>query len=114
MTIDTQNRHAVYHQGATLPDLALTLLDDPGELIPFATGYTFTATVYLHGSTTPAFGPKTTGIAGADTDPNVVISWADSGEIGGLNPGEYDLRLVATRTLDGRDRIFVVHFRVRA
>lgn len=108
----TRDFKAVYHAGATLPDLVLTWEDDEGEVIPFASGYTFALTVTPHDSETPSF-PKSSGIIGADTDPNVTISWAATGEIGGLTPGDYDLEVLATRTADGRVRVFQGRIRVR-
>lgn len=47
---------------------------------------------------------KTDGIAGADTEPNVVTSWA-IGELASLAGHKYKLRLVATDVL-GRESVF--------
>lgn len=81
-------------KGAALPDRGLVWLDDEGGLIDFS-AYTFQLKI---GATDDgaALITKTTGITGADTSPNVVISFT-AGELAGLDAEtEYVCQLMAT------------------
>src|ERR671932_757318 len=91
---------AEYYAGSDLPDLAVTWLDDLGIVIPFASGWTFTARIGRRGR--PILVTKTTGFTGSDTAPNLTLAWAE-GELGALDPGAYVLQITATR-VDGKKR----------
>jgi hypothetical protein len=86
--------------GAELPDWTFHWLDTSGNTIDFSTGHAFTLRVGNAGSGVMA---KTTGIAGADTNPNVTISFAVD-EWANVPPGLYSAELWARRTVDDRDR----------
>lgn len=89
-----------YISGAELGDMEVTWTDNAGAVIDL-TGHTFEVKV---GRRRRAFFTKTTGITGAATAPNVVIGWEIVGDLNGLSPGEYDVRIAATRTSDGKTR----------
>lgn len=91
-----------YIQGADIPDLTVTWYDQNGNLIDFSTGWTFALKIGNPGST--ALVTKTTGIAGAATDPNVTVTWATSGELNTLATGTYAGHLKATRSSDSKER----------
>lgn len=94
-----------YIQGTDLPDLAIEWRDRAGNLIDFATGWTFELR-------SPAL-VKDAGITGDDTAPNVVITW-DVGELDDLDPGHHVCDLVATRDSDGRQRAMRFRLSVKA
>jgi hypothetical protein len=101
-----------YVQGADLPDLALTWLDDEGDVIDFATGYTFQLKLGVPGSAASV--TKTSGMTGASTAPNLTVAWADSAELNTLDPGVYTLQVKATRTSDSKHRFLRGKLRVVA
>lgn len=87
---------------AALPSLTITWKEN-GQLVLLATGHTFELRVALNGTTLLA---KTSGISGADIAPNVTIDWA-TGELANLTPNKtHSAQLIATRTSDGKPRIF--------
>lgn len=90
-----------YVQGADLPDLAIAWYDSDGDIINFATGWSFSVRVGKSGR--PAIFEKTDGIAGDDAAPNVVISW-DDGELDSLEPGIWSVEITATRDDDDKER----------
>lgn len=94
-----------YIQGTDLPDLAIEWRDRAGDLIDFATGWTFELR-----STELV---KDAGIAGDDAAPNVVITW-DVGELDVLEPGHHVCDLVATRDSDSRQRAMRFRLSVKA
>lgn len=89
-----------YVAGDELPSLALTWKDTDNNVIDFSTGYTFRLRL-VRGNTTAL--EKTSGIAGAAAAPNVTVDWA-SGELDGLERGNYQAQLRARRTVDDKDR----------
>lgn len=91
----------IYMDGADLPDIALTWLDDEGNTIDFSSGWTFELRAGTPGST--AIIEKTTGLTGAAAAPNVTVSW-DEGELDDLTHGIHYCDVIATRTADGKDR----------
>lgn len=94
-----------YLLGAELPDLEIRWEDSSKAVIPFSSGYTFSALVGLEGS--PALITKTSGFVGADTAPNLRVSWA-VGELDALTPGLiYELLITAERG-DNKVRRMVV------
>lgn len=86
--------------GAELPDWTFHWLDNSGNTIDFSTGHTFTLRIGHAGNGVMA---KTSGISGADTNPNVTVSFGD-GEWDSIPPGLYSAELWARRTVDDRDR----------
>lgn len=91
-----------YIQGSDLPDLTITWRDSTGAILQYGSGHTFELKLGTPGSA--AVITKTTGITGANTDPNVTIAWATSGELNTLTPGVYTADLTATRTSDSKQR----------
>lgn len=100
-----------YAQGSDLPDLGLVWKDTAGNLINFSDGWTFEAKVGRLGEA--AQFSKSAGITGAATSPNVLIEWATTGELNTLSPGTYTLQLAATRTDDGRTRLYQTRIRIK-
>lgn len=90
-----------YDAGAEDPAYVVTWLDRDGNLINFASGYTFQVKLVNVVTGTTAV-TKTTNITGAATAPNVSVAWA-AGELA-ITPGVYALHLKATT--GARDRIF--------
>ncbi len=84
-----------------LPATGLTWLDAAGAVIPFATGHTFT--VELVDDAGYIRKTKTTGTTGANTAPNVTVSWT-SADLTGLS-GLYRMRVIATDATTKR-RVF--------
>jgi hypothetical protein len=102
-----------YASTADRPALALWLFDDDGDLIDFASGYTFSLKVGRPGSTAAL--TKSAGITGAagagtepDGTPNVTITWS-AGELA-FEPGSYTAQLTATTS--SLDRVFQFPFDV--
>lgn len=94
-----------YIQDQELPALAFEWSDGSGNLIDFSTGWTFTATVCLIG-TSAALVTKSSGITGSATAPNVTVDWSAS-DFSTLAPGKnYVVYLKARRTSDSKDRYF--------
>lgn len=77
--------------------------DGEGVLRDFSVGFTFRLE-FLSTRNERLIHTKTDGIAGADTEPNVVTSWA-VGELASLAGHKYKLRLVAVDVL-GRESVF--------
>lgn len=108
-----------YYTGDELGDAGLYWRDGTGNLIDFTSGYTFSLKVYDHDGTTVLF-TKTTGITGATGSltvptPNVVIAWSTTLELTTITTaGDYQLRLTATRTADGKTRTFPTTLRILA
>jgi hypothetical protein len=84
-----------------LPSTPFVWNDTNGTLIDFSSGYTFTLEISRNGTIVAS---KTSGITGAATSPNVIIDWA-AGEVAALSD-LYDVRLIARRTSDSKDRPF--------
>ena len=100
-----------YTQGSDLPDYTVEWRDQAGDLIDFSTGWTFQCKVGTPGA---AADITTTNVTGADTSPNVIVSFATSGELNTLAVGVYTVQIKATRTADSRDRFFRGKLRVVA
>jgi hypothetical protein len=75
--------------------------DRDGNLINFATGYTFTLKL-VNVATGAVALTKTTNITGAATAPNISVAWA-AGDLA-VTAGSYWVKLVATAS--SRDRVF--------
>jgi hypothetical protein len=97
--------------GAALPDTVIDWEDDQGALIPFATGYTFQARIARSPGGAPVI-TKTLGITGADTPPNITISWTPA-EANQLTAGPWLADVIATRTSDNKPRILRLVIPVR-
>lgn len=97
----------VYRVGQELPALGLDWLDKDRDRTDYSTGWTFTLTASLPGSST-ALLTKTTGITGASTQPNITIAWAasDWSGLGSVTGTDYVLLLTARRTADSLDRVY--------
>jgi hypothetical protein len=94
-----------YVKGAALPDAAITWRDWNGALLQLATGHTFELKIATELGVAPAL-TKTAGLTGANTDPNLTVVWAISGEITTLVSGLYVVQIVAIRTSDSKRRNF--------
>lgn len=89
-----------YALGSELPDVTFSWRDASGALITFGSiAHTFR---FLLATSTPFV--KTSGITGADTDPNVTVAFA-AAELDALTPGTYVGQLWAKRTSDSKDRV---------
>lgn len=91
-----------YYEGAEYPNVEITWLDSAGNIINFSSGWTFTVKIGQAG--VAAIVTKTTGITGAQTAPNVTISWA-AAELDTLNPAIYDMDVIARETATSKDRV---------
>ena len=102
-----------YHTSAERPEAQMWIHDDDGNLIDFATGYTFVLKIGQPGN--PALVTKNTGITGATGagveptgTPNVTVAWAfDELDI---TPAHYIWQLTATNS--GNDRVFQGDMRI--
>lgn len=96
----------VYPQGAELPDLGITWNTSTGVPIDFSVGWTFVlnlAGIYPSGA--PLVLTKSTGITGnGPVSPNITITWATTGELNTLIPGNYVFQLQATNTTTSKIR----------
>jgi hypothetical protein len=108
-------RALVLHRTAERPDLAMWLEDDDGDLINFASGYTFSFKLGSAGSAA-AF-TKTSGISGAagageepTGTPNIVVTFT-AAELDSLTPGPTTGQLTATSS--SLDRVFQFPVQVR-
>lgn len=90
-----------FTQGAELPDTPLTWVDGNGDIVNFASGWTFTLRLGMPAGEAEL--EKTTGITGAATAPNITVSWA-AGELDDLSPGTRVMQLWARQTSSGKDR----------
>lgn len=90
----------VYLTTSEYPSVQLTWNDSNGNLINFASGYTFT--VILSKNSTAVL-TKTSGIVGAATAPNITINWA-VGELD-IAAGNYSMYVIA-RDGASKDRVF--------
>lgn len=89
-----------YIQGAELDDMPISWLDADGDPYNFASGWTFSVKVGAKGAA--ATFTKTSGITGASTAPNITVTWATTGELNTLAPGDHTLQVEAIRTSDSR------------
>lgn len=85
------------------PPWSVEWRNSAGEIRDFSTGYTFRVE-FLTTRTKRIFYTKTSGIAGASTSPNIVVSWA-VGELAD-KVGKFKLRLVAKNTATDRESVF--------
>lgn len=100
-----------YIAGAELPDLAITWRASNGDVIDFSSGWTFTVKVGKPWGEAEIV--KTNGVTGAAAAPNVTVAWA-AGELDGLDPGDYDLEVLARRMSDNKDRAMKATLRIAA
>jgi|SRR5215471_8567013 len=119
-----QTETVAYILGDELDPLALWWISN-GTLVDFSQPYTFSATMFdIDALTTNVFGSaKTTGFTGAAGSgtllsggtPNLVVTWATSGELNAVTvPGLYLLQIVATRTSDSRQRTAQIDLLMKA
>jgi hypothetical protein len=101
-----------YIQGADIPDLTITWLDQAGDVIDYSSGYTFSLKLGQPGQAAAL--TKSTGITGAATSPNITVTWAASNELNTLDAGTYTLDVIATRAADSKQRIMRRELRVKA
>jgi hypothetical protein len=95
-----------YVQGAELPDAALTWREWDGDLIPFGSvPHTFELKIAAELGVA-ALVTKTSGLTGADTDPNLLVQWTGGIELSTLASGIYVVQIRARRTSDSKDRFF--------
>lgn len=108
-----------YYTGDELGDAGLYWRDGNGALIDFTSGYTFSLRIYDHDGSTVLV-TKSTGITGAAGSltvptPNVTVAWATTAELTSITtPGDYQLRLTATRVADSKTRTFPATIRILA
>ena len=98
-----------YRADQELPSIGLDWRDRDGNLIDYSTGWTFTVKFTSTEDTTIIGTPKTTGITGAATSPNVVIDWSTSdwsSLTASATGTKYKLHLYARRTADSKDDVF--------
>lgn len=99
-----------YVIGAELGDLAVTWLDDLGNVVDFAgttaaNTYTYSLKIGNRGSASLTTA-KTNGFTGAATAPNLTVAWATTGDLNGITTqGTYTLQITATNTATGKARI---------
>ncbi len=97
-----------YPQYAELPDLGVTWNNSAGVPFDFTSGWTLQCDVsgYYPNTGTPLKFTKTTGITLYPNliTPNIVITWATTGEITILQPGLYTFQLKATQTSTSKVR----------
>jgi len=91
-----------YIKGAEYPNVEITWLDSAGNVINFSAGWTFTVKIGQAGGAATV--TKTTGITGAATAPNVIISWA-AGELDTLSATTYAMDVIARETATSKDRV---------
>lgn len=101
-----------YFVGSDLPDLSITWIDSRGQIIDF-TGHTFEFKIAPYNTIATSF-TKVSGIAGAATAPNIVVSWATVGELNTLAAGDYTIEITATRISDGKQRKMQSRITVKA
>lgn len=106
-------RSATYVQGASGPPLKFWWPDPDSDGPADLSAYTVTVEVGDRHKTSVF--SKASGIvvqAGSGTekagDPNVVVTWADSGEISDLAPGEYSIELTATKAGEVRKQVVML------
>lgn len=95
----------VMRKGDALPDRGFNWFDQSGAVIPFSTGYTFQLKFGLTASGI-AIVTLTSGITGADTLPNVTVSWTAGWDASLSAETEYIGQLEAIRTTGGKPRRF--------
>lgn len=93
---------------ASLAALSLEWLAADGSVIDFASGWVFTVTIGRGGE---AVVTKTSGITGAATSPNIVVTWGPR-ELAALGAGEYSIQIVALNVSTGRERIYTEAFSI--
>lgn len=98
-----------FTQHAEDPGAGVFWLDQPGNLIDFSSGYTWSAKITDGVSTLLTKTAGIVGAAGSGTNPtgtpNVTITWA-SGELA-VTPGDYTLELTPTSASRQRDSLRV-------
>jgi hypothetical protein len=90
-----------YRADAESPSYCVEWRDANGDLINFATGYTFEVKLVNQATAVSAL-TKSSGITGAATSPNITVAWT-TGELN-LTPATYQVHLTATAS--GADRHF--------
>jgi hypothetical protein len=98
-----------YYKGAEHPDIRLTWLSDAGTVIDFSAGYTFELKIGHGGSA--AVLTKSTGIAGAQTSPNITVTFF-AAELDSLPAGLYEGQLRANLTASNKDRYMRFWFKL--
>lgn len=88
--------------GSELPDDAFDWTDAQGNLIDFATGWTFSVDAGFPNQE-PVLA-KSTGITGAATSPNVTIAWAEGELDDPLTAGAWPGWITAVQASSGKER----------
>lgn len=91
-----------YVKGSELPDLAVTWTDTNGDVINFASGWTFTVRIGVEGQEAEI--TKTSGITGSATAPNVTVAWT-AGELDDLAVRVWSCQITAHNEVSGKDRV---------
>lgn len=98
-----------YRADQELPAMALEWLDGSGALQQFATGWAFTVKVAKASAPLAVLLTKTVGVVGANTSPNITISWttSDFTALAASPSGtDYVVYTYARRTADTKDDVF--------
>lgn len=92
-----------------------------GDLINYASGYTFVGTLATVTDPDTVVFTKSSGFTGAagsgtenDGVPNLVVRWATTGELNDVDPGHYFFEVVATKTSDSSQSTFRVELVMKA
>jgi hypothetical protein len=97
-----------YQADQEIPSIPLEAKDRDGNLYDFSTGWTFTAKFCLEGTLVIAH-TKSTGIVGAATSPNLIVSPAVA-DWAALAPSAlgtvYDVYVYCRRTADSLDYVY--------
>jgi len=94
-----------YYADQELPSLPFHWFDADGTVIDFSIGWTFTLE-FITKKNGKLVHTKAAGITGAAALPNVVCTWT-IGDLSAFTAGTYKVRLVARRTADSFDRVFM-------
>ena len=96
-----------YVKDQELSSLAVAWYDYAGNLLDVSTGYTFMVKIAARDTPTTTIITKSTNITGAATSPNLLINW-DVNAFSTLTAAGavYVLWIIATRTADGKHRVF--------
>ena len=98
-----------YYRGGERPSVSLTWRNADGAVIDLSTGYEFEFKVGAPGQ--QAVFTKTTNISGAQTSPNVLISFAPN-ELDDVPVGLHVAQLRARETAGSQDRFMQLWFQL--
>lgn len=102
-----------YAKGALLPSLAIDWYDGPASNASLVnlTGHTFSYTLAKVSAPLRAVVSSNATFTGAATSPNLVVDWS-TGSLDALEPGDYELHIVATRNSDSKPRHCPINIRI--